>query len=84
MAPDHRSRPRAPSCQQRTDRKWQGRGAGWREVAGGGKTTLSQISQMITWSHVQRPPLLTLPWDDTVLKMPFSCPRQGNPRHLEG
>lgn len=40
MAPDHRSQPRAPSCQQRTDRKWQGRGVGWREVAGGGKTTL--------------------------------------------
>ena len=38
-----------------------------------GKTPLSQISQMITWSHVQTPPLLTLPWDDTVLKMPFSC-----------
>lgn len=28
MAPDHRSQPRAPSCQQRTDRKWQGRECG--------------------------------------------------------
>lgn len=34
MAPDHRSQPRAPSCQQRTDRKWQGGGEGLREVAG--------------------------------------------------
>lgn len=41
MAPDHRSQPRAPSCQQRTDRKWQGRGVGWREVARGEKTTIS-------------------------------------------
>lgn len=60
MAPDRRSQPRAPSCQHRTDRKWQGREVRLREVAGE-RLPSKKTSQIITWPQVQMPPLLTPP-----------------------